>query len=130
MELTCEPEIYSPAVDDKGQYMDSIPPNSKNGLRCPCSRRDKIYTGYTAFMCHIKTKMHTKWLQEMNNNRANYYIENMRLQDLVKNQQQIIAKLEAENQNKILTIDYLTNILLSKEKKEPREESNINLLDL
>lgn len=130
MDVTCEPEIYSPSVDDKGEYVDNIPSNCKYGIRCPCSsRKDKIYTNYKTFYSHIKTKTHEKWLKDLNNNRANYFVENIRLQDTIKNQQQIIAKLEVEIQNKILTIDYLTNILLKKEKKEQTTEE-INLLDI
>jgi hypothetical protein len=135
MDISCEAEIYAPAVDESGKYVDSIPPNCRYGIRCPCSsRRDKIYENNKAFSNHLRTKMHVKWLEELNNNRSNYFVENIRLQETIKNQQQIIAKLEIEIKNKILTIDYLTNILLSKEKKElnykPESELEINLLDL
>ena len=138
MEITCEAEIYSPSVDQEGRYIDSLPPNCKYGIRCPCSsRKEKIYENNRAFCNHLKTKMHIKWLEELNNNRSNYFVENIRLQDTIKNQKEIIAKMEIELKNKILTIDYLTNILLQKEKKEKIEkekieklESELNLLDI
>lgn len=52
MELAIEPDIYSPSVDEKGNYIDKIPSFSliKNGLLCPCgSRKDKYYQSHSSF---------------------------------------------------------------------------------
>ena len=55
MELVIEPGIYSPSIDETGNYIDRIPKLSKNeGINCPCSRKDKIYN----FSQHMKTKCH------------------------------------------------------------------------
>jgi hypothetical protein len=109
MEIAIEPELYSPNVDDMGVYIDKIPTFIGCGIRCACgSRRDKIYTTYSTFASHIKTKHHQKWLIEVNANRANYYTKNLLLEDTVMNQRLIIAKLEKELQTKSMTIDYLT----------------------
>ena len=111
MELVLEPDIYSPSVDEKGNYIDKIPSFNiiKKGLLCPCgSRKDKIYENHTMFTTHIKTKSHQSWLVSLNFNKANYYIENNILKDTVQNQKLIIAKLEKDVQTKIMTIDYLT----------------------
>lgn len=110
MEVVAEPEWYSPSVDDNGKYVDNIP-LIRHGLRCPCgSRRDKIYDART-FPAHIKTKCHQKWLECVNKNRANYYVENEKLRETIQNQRLIIAKMEKEIQSKSLTIDYLTKQL-------------------
>lgn len=114
MEIVLEPELYSPSMDDMGNYVDKIPPfsNIKNGLRCPCaSRKDKCYNSQSIFSKHIQTKYHQKWLLDTNLNRANYYTENIQLKDTVYNQQLIIARMEKDLKNKILTIDYLTQML-------------------
>ena len=114
MDLIVESDIYEPCIDEKGNYMDYLPPSSKfkNGMRCPCgSRKDKTYNTNTIFSNHIKTKTHQKWLLELNTNKTNFYIENEKLKDTVQNQRIIISKLEKELQNKSMTVDYLTKQL-------------------
>ena len=114
MELVVEPDIYSPSIDDKGNYIDRIPSFNiiKKGLLCPCgSRKDKIYETHTVFTSHIKTKSHQSWLITLNFNKANYYVENNILKTTLQNQKIIIAKLEKDVHNKIMTIDYLTQQL-------------------
>jgi hypothetical protein len=118
MDLALEPDIYSPNIDDKGNYVDKIPSftNLKNGIRCPCgTRKDKTYDCTAYFTTHIKTKTHQKWLSELNTNKSNYYIENIQLKELINNQRQIIANLEREklqiqreNNENIKLIAYLT----------------------
>ena len=117
MELVTEPDTYSPNIDDKGNYVDKVPSFHTNalanGLRCPCgTRKDKIYTSHGMFTAHIKTKTHEKWLQDLNTNKANFYIENQKLKDIVHSQKIMIGKLELELTNKNMTIDYLTKQLV------------------
>ena len=117
MELVIEPETYSPSIDQIGNYIDKIPPfsNLKHGIRCPCgSRKDKIYDTYSIFSQHIKTKTHQKWIENLNLNKANYYIENEELKITIRQQQMIIARLEKDVQNKMMTIDFLTKQLVTK----------------
>jgi hypothetical protein len=117
MELVTEPETYSPSIDDTSNYIDNIPHFTiiKHGIRCPCgSRKDKVYDSYSVFSQHIKTKTHQKWLQNLNTNKANYYIENEELKITLQQQRIIIAKLEKELQNKSMTIDFLTQQLMLK----------------
>jgi hypothetical protein len=114
MELVTEPDLYMPSIDNIGNYIDKIPSfnNLKHGMRCPCgSRKDKTYDTYSVFSAHIKTKIHQKWLSNLNLNKSNYYIENENLKTTLHNQRLIIAKLEKEVQNKLMTIDYLTKQL-------------------
>lgn len=98
--------------------------NLKHGIRCHCgSRKDKIYETYGVFSQHIKTKTHQKWLENLNLNKANYYIENEEKKAIVRQQQMIIARLEKDVQNKIMTIDFLTQQLVKNNQK------TVNLLD-
>ena len=60
MELVVESDIYSPSVDDKGNYVDKIPSFNiiKNGLRCPCgTRKDKTYD--CRYIKNIQNHMYT-----------------------------------------------------------------------
>jgi len=118
MELITEPDTYCPSIDELGQYVDKIPSFNMlpHGIRCSCgSRKDKTYNNYSVFYQHCKTKMHQKWLLHLNENRANHYIEKEELKQLVENQKLIIAKMEREIRNKILTIDYLTQQIIYKQ---------------
>lgn len=114
MELIVEPEVYAPSIDEIGNYIDKIPTFNtiKHGIRCPCgSRKDKTFDTSSTFSAHIKTKTHHKWLINLNLNKANFYIENETLKNTVQNQRLVIAKLDRDLQNKIMTIDYLTQQL-------------------
>ena len=114
MDLVVQPDIYSPSIDTAGNYIDKIPSFNiaKKGFYCICgARKDKIYETRTTFANHIKTKIHQLWLENLNLNKANYYIENEELKTIINNQKLIIAKLEKDLQTKIMTIDYLTQQL-------------------
>jgi hypothetical protein len=124
MELVVEPDLYSPNIDEIGNYIDAVPSIIKKGIRCPCaSRKDKVYDTYSMFSSHIKTKTHQKWLCVLNQNKANYYVENERLKETINNQRLKIGKLEKDINMKLATIDYLTQQLI-----KPKE-TTINLLD-
>jgi hypothetical protein len=125
MELVTESDIYTPSIDEFGNYVDKIPSfvNIKNGIHCPCgSRKGKKYITHSMFSSHLKTKCHQKWIADLNANRTNYYVENESLKTTIQNQRLIIAKMEREIQNKSMTIDYLTSqILLNKNTKLANE---------
>jgi hypothetical protein len=135
MELVVEPDIYAPSIDDNGLYIDKVPPFNyiKKGLVCPCgSRKDKVYESHSVFISHTKTKAHQKWIESLNLNRANFYVEFEKSKEVISNQRLIIAKLEKDINNKILTIDYLTQQLYKASLIDKKSEStNItnNLLD-
>jgi adenylosuccinate lyase len=79
------------------------------------------------FVTHTKTKAHQKWLEGLNLNRANFYVELEKSKEVISSQRLIIAKLEKDISNKIMTIDYLTQQLL---KVTTSNVSNVNnLLD-
>ena len=87
MELVVEPDIYAPSIDDK------------------------IYETHSIFVAHTKTKTHQKWLEMLNTNKANFYVDLEKAKEVISNQRLIIAKLEKDVSNKIMTIDYLTQQL-------------------
>jgi hypothetical protein len=127
MELVVEPDIYSPSIDEAGNYVDKIPSFNiiKKGLLCPCgSRKDKSYDSSSSFSGHIKSKNHKTWITSLNLNKVNYYVENEKLVETLLNQRLIIARLEKDINSKISTIDYLTQQLLHK-----NSEYVTNLLD-
>jgi hypothetical protein len=127
MNITTTPDTYTPSVDETGNYVDNIPV-IKNGLFCPCgSRKEKTYENTSKFASHIKTKSHQKWLMLLNQNKANYYIELLQHKELVENQQKIITQLENQLHKKNLTIDYLTEQLIS---KTTPKVTSVDLLDI
>lgn len=117
MDLITEPDLYAPSLDTLGNYIDKIPSfnNIKHGLQCPCgSRKGKAYDNFSSFSGHIKTNAHQKWLADLNLNKGNHYSENITLKSTIQNQRLIIAKLEKDLQNKLMTIDYLTQQLVKR----------------
>ena len=104
----------------------------KNGIRCPCSNGTKVFEILSKFTTHTKTKRHQKWIEELNNNKLNYYKECLKNNENIENQKRIIAKMDIELKNKSLTIDYLTNELVSKNTTSTTktEKPLLDLLDI
>jgi uncharacterized protein YuzB (UPF0349 family) len=114
MELSLTSDVYSPNIDETGNYIDKIPSfnNHTPGISCPCgSRKDKVYANPTMFSAHVKTKSHQNWIASLNSNKTNHLAENTRMKELIHNQRMIIAKLEKDIHVKIMTIDCLTHLL-------------------
>jgi hypothetical protein len=129
-DIAIEPELYCPMVNNEGNYSDKIPHIGTYGIRCPCSRiKNKLYMSYSTFSAHVKTKMHQKWLEQMNQNKHNFYLENIRLQEIVNMQKITIAKLEKEINIKIHTIDILTNNIQEHNNRITYQTKTIDLLD-
>jgi hypothetical protein len=134
MDIVVEPEMYVPSVDDAGNYVDSAIHSHPHGMRCPCgSRREKVYPSSSSFAVHLKTKCHQAWLAELNRNKTNYFIECQTLKETVESQRIILARLEKDLQNKLLTIDYLTAQLTKAQHTNAAAttaDREINLIDL
>ena len=125
MDISLTPDTYTPSINDEGNYIDRIP-LIKNGINCLCgTRKDKVYDS-SSFRQHIKTQKHKKWIEHMNQNKANYYVESCKCKELIDNQKKIIVRLENQLQTKSITIDYLTN-QLNKKNPAPKEA---NLIDI
>lgn len=115
MELATQADIYEPSINNSGNYIDKIPSfnNLKDGIQCPCgTRKDKKFDSKSTFTAHTKTQTHIKWLENLNLNKINYYVESENLKKTVHDQRMIIANLDITLQNKSVTIDYLTNQLV------------------
>ena len=122
MEITTQAEVYSPSINENGDYIDKIP-TFINGIRCPCgSRKDKVYETFSIFNAHTKTKCHQNWLRTVNLQKANYYTESEQLKELVKSQRLVIATLQKDLSFRKLTIDYLTKQLVN---NNTHEEVNL-----
>jgi hypothetical protein len=90
MDISLTSDIYTPSVDDKGNY--NIPPIN-DGLKCPCgSRKDVMIETKGKFSVHCKSSVHQKWLAIINQNKANHYTEMLKLKEIVESQQKIIAE--------------------------------------
>lgn len=128
MDIVITPDTYSPIIDKNGNYIDNIP-IIYNGLICPCgSRKNKIYENTISFTNHTSTKHHKNWLEAMNNNKYNYYTENLKQKELIDMQKQIITKLENDISNKKIIIDYLSLQLKNlKNKKDTEDLLDINI---
>jgi hypothetical protein len=118
MNITLTPDTYAPSMNNTGEYVDYTP-IILHGIYCPCgSRKEKVYETNSKFHTHTKTKKHQKWLDIMNQNKSNYYIESIKQKELVENQRKIIFDLELQLKTKNLTVDYLTKQLINVSKPE------------
>jgi hypothetical protein len=127
MNITLTPDTYTPSVDDAGNYIDTMP-KIVNGIYCVCgARKNKVYENASKFNVHIKSKSHQKWLLNLNNNKANYYVEKIKLEEVVKQQQHILTNMESKLRGTQLTIDYLTKQLT---RQLMEDEPLIDLLDI
>lgn len=132
MDICLTPSIYMPGMDTYGNYVDTKPTfvcvkNSFVGITCPCgSRLNKVYDSPIKFASHIKTQTHIKWIQHLNNNKSNYYLESVKTKEINKTQQQIIVSLENELSNKSNTINYLTKQLTYSQPNNTADLLNIN----
>jgi hypothetical protein len=107
MELTLTPDIYTPSIDENGNYVDHQIINiKKNGSRCPCTL-NIIYDTNSKWRTHTKSKKHQTYLCELNNNKSNLLQQNIELIETNKNQQKIIQELQ--NKNNIL-FDIVDNV--------------------
>ena len=94
MDTAITADTYTPGLDDQGNYVDDIPV-IRHGIYCLCgSRRDKNYANTASFTAHTKTKHHQQWLETLNRNKANHYVESLRYKELVESQQKILTSLE------------------------------------
>ena len=126
MDIALTPDIYTPSVDNAGNYIDNTP-NIIHGIYCPCgTRKDKAYETTSKFATHCKSIKHKNWLITLNQNKANYYVDLIEHKQIIENQRKIIQQLEQDIQRKTRTVDYLTDQLTYK--THPVIETN--LLDI
>ena len=114
--LTLTPDLYSPNVNEDGNYIDYIPTYKifeQGGLICPCgARKDKVYDKKNKFSSHIECATHKRWIESLNRNKANYYKKYLKLKDLIKTQKIMIGNLQKDIDTKSVLINHLTNQLI------------------
>ncbi len=120
MDIKVEPEYYTPSIDSNGNYIDrQLNINEiRYGVKCHCGSRKNMIYCLNNFTAHTKTKKHIQWINDMNNNKTNYYVENIKLMELVESQKIIIGRLDLEKRTlqrdivtKSNTIDVLSEII-------------------
>ena len=114
MELVVESDTYAPTLSELGKYEDCMPSfaGAISGYYCSCgARKDKVYSSNSVMSAHFKTKTHQKWIETLNLNRANHFVENQKMKETISSQRIRIAKLEKNITAKDETITYLTRQL-------------------
>jgi hypothetical protein len=111
MEISCQPDIYQPTCKNN-TYVDCMPFTFQHNIRCPCTPKiTQVYKTSTAFKLHQKTTRHSNWLNRLNEDRANYYIQTIKLTEIKDSQQKIISQLEVKCSQLQLKISQLENKL-------------------
>jgi hypothetical protein len=105
MNLALVAETYAPSVDSSGTYVDVLHAYPKEGAICPCCERK--YGSKPKFVAHTKSSIHRRWLESLNNNKANYYVMHLEAQQ----QRQQLAKNDIEAARSRRVIEFLTNQL-------------------
>ena len=125
-QLAVEPDYYSPNTDINGNYIDGdVRPWPNEGIRCPCgTRKDNIFTSRQKLNSHKKTQGHQKWLCDLNNNKQNLYIENIKLKETIRNQINLITLLGNDITLKNSLIATLTQDI------QNLKQPNVDLLDI
>ena len=96
MSLITDSDDYSPGMHTDGTYIDHIPcfTNLPQGIRCPCNYH--TFATRQSFLTHTKTLAHKRWLERLNANRTNYFVELEKERQVVHQQKIIIAKMELD----------------------------------
>lgn len=96
MEISCQPDIYQPTCKNN-TYVDCMPCTFQNNIRCPCTPKiTQVYKTSTAFKLHQKTIRHSNWLNRLNEDRVNYYIQTIKLTENNDSQRIIISQLQVQ----------------------------------
>jgi hypothetical protein len=100
MDLMLTPDTYEPSMDDSGNIIDKIPSWSclkGKGLLCSCgSRKNKVYETASLFTSHIRSQTHKKWIEGLNVNKKNFYMENIQMKKIIHELRQILNNYEKE----------------------------------
>lgn len=125
-QLAVEPDYYSPNTDINGNYIDGdVRPWPNEGIRCPCgTRKDNIFTSRQKLNSHKKSQGHQRWLCDLNNNKQNLYIENIKLKETIRNQIKLITQQGNDITLKNSLIATLTQDI------QNLKQPNVDLLDI
>jgi hypothetical protein len=100
MDLVLTPDTYEPSIDENGNFIDKIPSWSclkGKGIMCGCgSRKNKVYETSSLFTSHIRSQTHKKWIEGLNANKVNLYMENIQMKKIIQELRQILNNYEKE----------------------------------
>lgn len=97
MDIAVEPEIYCPIIDDTGVYIDRCPSFIKYGIKCPCGTwNEHVFDTKSKFKQHILGVKHKRWIKILNAEKYNHYKECIEMKNVLKQQREIIGKMEIE----------------------------------
>jgi uncharacterized protein YeaO (DUF488 family) len=143
MDLILTPDIYEPSIDETGNFIDKIPSWSclkGKGIMCACgSRKNKVYETSSLFTSHIRSQTHKKWIDGLNANKVNLYMENVQMKKIIQELRHILSHYEKETArlkqqytieitNKEQVIQSLTS-LLSETSSEKVQSHVVDLLN-
>jgi hypothetical protein len=119
MELTLEPEIYAPSINEYGNYVDNPGTGAAfRPLRCACGcRRDQLYKTIASFKSHIKSQCHISWLEDQNNNKQNHLVNASNNAELLNQQRLQIARMSLDVEQKNHHIGLMTKRITELENK-------------
>ena len=145
MDLMLTPDTYEPSMDESGIIIDKIPSWSclkGKGLLCGCgSRKNKVYETSSLFTSHIRSQTHKKWIEGLNANKKNFYMENIQMKKIIHELRQILNHYEKElsrlrNQhtielaNKEQVIQSLTSLLSDTQGEKIETERQLDFMNV
>ena len=101
--IALQPDIYSPSINEKGEYIDKLPCVSdiSSGIKCLCgTRKNQIYNTRSSLNKHFCTEKHKDWLKGLNLQKGNHYKQLMKSNEIIEQQKKQINELIKNNQNK------------------------------
>jgi len=113
MDISLVPDYYEPAIDDNGNYVDRLLGQWPTaGLKCACaSRVDFCYSTKTRWTSHIKSQRHKSWVSNLNDNKANHYVELRKKDEVLQMQKGMLTERDIKIQQQSLIIVCLSNQL-------------------
>jgi predicted RNase H-like nuclease (RuvC/YqgF family) len=145
MDLMLTPDVYEPSIDENGNFIDKIPSWSclkGKGIMCACgSRKNKIYETSSLFTSHIRSQTHKKWIEGLNANKVNLYMENIQMKKIIHELRQILNNYEKEMNrlkqqyivelsNKEQVIKSLTSLISDTSCERIEVERHVDLLNI
>lgn len=127
--------IYEPSIGETGNYIDNVDfYNYCNAVRCPCNNR--LFVTKSSFKTHIGSKVHSNWLNNLNTKKSNFYVENIKLKEDLKNKKKILTEIDIENSQLKTKIKFLEekvsnlqDLITEFHLKKRKNGENYDLLD-
>jgi hypothetical protein len=131
MENTIEttPVKYAPKMDSETRlYSDQHIFDFTKGVICPCTA-GKTFNKKSSFQNHQKTKRHLSWIQNLNDNATNFYLQTLQQENVIKSQQLLLTRLDIQLKQKATIIEYYENKYLHNNIVSGEEADLLNFVD-